>query len=173
MSTSAVRKPATYDKILHPYLWKVLEKFDIPQHFIKTVKHLYLNASTSVLINGILSDPFTVNRGVRQGDGLSCLIFDLSIEPLAAAIRNSPITGIAVEGAPENVKCKLFADDTMVYLHETDSIDTLESHALIPWCDVSGTVFNTTKTEIIPIGTKEYRTNLIATRKLNPQALPF
>ena len=61
----------------------------------------------------------------------------------------------------------------MVYLHETDSIETLKSHALIPWCDVSGAVFNTTKTEIIPIGMKEYRTNLIATRKLNPQALPF
>ena len=169
----ALDQEKVYDKILHPYIWKVLEKFDIPKHFINTIKHLYHNAATSVLINGILSDPFTVNRGVRQGDGLSCLIFNLSIEPLAAAIRNSPLTGISVEGAPENIKCKLFADDTMVYLHETDDITTLEMHALNPWCNVSGAVFNIAKTEIIPVGTKEYRTNLIATRRLNPQATPI
>ena len=60
----ALDQEKVYDKILHPYLWKVLEKFDVPQHFIKTVKHLYQNAATSVLINGILSDPFTVDRGI-------------------------------------------------------------------------------------------------------------
>ena len=169
----ALKQEKAYDKILHPYIWKVLEKFDIPKNFISTVKHLYQDASTSILINGILSDPFTVEHGVRQGDGLSCLIFDLSIEPLAAMIRNSPITGIPIEGAPENLKCKLFADDTMVYLNETDKMETLETHALNPWCEVAGAIFNIAKTEIIPIGTKEYRTNLISTRMLNPQSAPI
>ena len=169
----ALDQEKAYDKILHPYLWEVLEKFDIPQHFIKTIKHLYKDASTSVLINGILSDPFIVNRGVRQGDGLSCLIFDIGIEPLAAAIRNSQIRGIKIENAPENIKCKLFADDTMVYLHESDDFETLENHALKPWCEVSGAVFNTAKTEIIPIGSNEYRAGLISTRKLNPESEPL
>lgn len=149
----ALDQEKAYDKILHPYLWKVLEKFNIPQHFIKTVKHLYQDAATSVLINGILSDPFTVKRGVRQGNGLSCLIFDLSIKPLAAAIRNSPILGYPIEEASKNVKCKLFADNTMVYLHKSDDLETLEAAALNPWCKVAGAVFNKAKTEIIPIGT--------------------
>lgn len=100
-------------------------------------------------------------------------MFDLSIEPLAAVIRNSPITGIPIEGTSENLKCKLFTDDTMVYLHETDELETLEQHALTPWCEVAGAVFNIAKMEIIPIGTKEYRTNLITTRKLNPQSRPI
>ena len=42
----ALDQEKAYDKILHPYLWKVLERFDIPQHFIKTVKHLYKDATT-------------------------------------------------------------------------------------------------------------------------------
>ena len=162
-----------YDRILHPYLWKVLEKFNIPQHFIKTIKNLYENASTSILIKGILSDPFLVKRGVRQGDSLSCLLFDLAIEPLAAAIRNSPIRGIHIDNAPENIKCKLFADDTMVYLDELDNIKTLEDHALNPWCEVAGATFNIAKTEIIPFGTNEYRSNLATTRKLNPNSEPI
>ena len=169
----ALDQEKSYDKILHPYLWKVLEKFDIPQHFIKTMKHLYINAPTSVLINGILSDPFVVRRGVRQGDGLSCLLFNLAIEPLAEAIRCSPITGIRVKNALENIKCKLFANDTMVYLDKSDDIKTLEEYALEPWCEVSGAAFNIAKTEIIPIGTSKYRTNLISSRRINPRCEPI
>ena len=40
-----------YDKILHPYLWKVLEKFDLPRHYIRTIQQLYRGATTSVVIN--------------------------------------------------------------------------------------------------------------------------
>ena len=43
------------------------------------------------MINGVISDPFIVARGVRQGDPMSCILFDLSIEPLAANIRVSGI----------------------------------------------------------------------------------
>jgi len=169
----ALDQEKAYDKILHPYLWKVLERFDFPQHFIKTVKHLYHDAPTSVLINGILSEPFKVDRGVRQGDGLSCLLFDLGIEPLAAAIRNSPLHGFTIRGTPTRIKCKLFADDTMVYLDERDDITTLEEQALKPWCEVSGAVFNIAKTEIIPVGTREYRLNLIETRQMNDNSDPI
>ena len=36
-----------YDKIQHDYLWATLEKFNILQIFIKTVKTLYSNTHTS------------------------------------------------------------------------------------------------------------------------------
>lgn len=78
------------DRIQHDYLWRILETFHIPAPFIKTVKALYTHAYTRVAINGILSTPFRVTRGVRQGDPLSCLLFDLAIEPLACLIRNCP-----------------------------------------------------------------------------------
>ena len=169
----ALDQEKAYDKILHLYLWKVLERFNIPQHFIKTVKFLYRNAATSIIINGMLSEPYSVARGMRQGDVLSCLLFDLGIEPLAATIRNSAIWGIPVQNATETVKCKLFADDTMVYLHESDSIELLEETAPKPWCDVSGVVFNIAKTEVILIGTQEYRKELLRTRKMNGASNPI
>ena len=83
----ALDQEKAYDKILHPYLWEVLEKLEFPGNFIQTVKNLYDNAETTVMINGELSTPFVIHRGVRQGDALSCLLFDIAIEPLAAAIR--------------------------------------------------------------------------------------
>ena len=169
----ALDQEKAYDRILHPYLWKTLEKFGLPRWFITTIQHLYQNATTRVLINGMLSDPFTVLRGVRQGDALSCLLFDLGIEPLAAAIRNSPIHGIAIENTPDRIKCKLFADDTTVYLDESDDFDTLETHALRPWCEVAGAAFNIAKTEVIPVGSREYRLQLIESRRLNPASSEF
>ncbi len=50
-------------------------------------------------MNGQCSKFFRVERGVRQGDSLSPVLFALSIEPLAEAIRkNTGIQGIEDEG---------------------------------------------------------------------------
>ncbi|EJD45526.1 hypothetical protein AURDEDRAFT_64361, partial [Auricularia subglabra TFB-10046 SS5] len=41
------------------------------------------------------------------------------------------------------------------------------------WCLASGAKFNIAKTEIVPIGSDEYRNRLVTTRKLNEAAAPF
>jgi hypothetical protein len=53
-----------YDIIKHEYLWTTMDTFGIPQPFTNTVKALYKNAQTVVMINGIKSDPYLVTRGV-------------------------------------------------------------------------------------------------------------
>jgi ribonuclease HI/exonuclease III len=162
----ALDQEKAYDKITHPYLWKILEKFAFPNETINIIKTLYKNAPTSVIINGEISSPFYVTRGVRQGDPMSCILFDLGIEPLAANIRASKIRGIDVPSLDEKVKVSLFADDTTVVLTEHDSFTEL-IEILDEWCKVSGAKFNVEKTEIIPIGTPEYRDKLVETRELN------
>ena len=82
----ALDQEKVYDKVTHPYLWEVLESFAFPVEMINTVKVLYRNAPTSVIINGMVSSPFLVTRGVRQGDLMSCMLFNLGIEPLAVNI---------------------------------------------------------------------------------------
>ena len=67
------------DKITCDYLCKTLAKYNLPANFIATVKSLYENAETKVMINGVLSSPFKVSRGVWQGDPMSCLLFDIVI----------------------------------------------------------------------------------------------
>ena len=89
----ALDQEKAYDKIAHDYMWKVLSHCDFPPHFINTVQTLYAHTETVVIINGIRSSPFKVTRGVRQGDPLSCLLFNLAIEPLAEALRKSNLQG--------------------------------------------------------------------------------
>ncbi len=53
-----------YDKIRHDYLWKVLESMNIPLSLVKTIKSLYSEAETTVILNGEMSNKFQVSRGV-------------------------------------------------------------------------------------------------------------
>ncbi|KAG2131065.1 hypothetical protein DEU56DRAFT_872232 [Suillus clintonianus] len=67
----------------------------------------------------------------------------------------------------------MFTDDTTVYLMEKDDFAALNC-TLSCWCRASGAKFNTTKTEVIPIGSREYHNKVVETRKINnsQEALP-
>lgn len=121
----ALDQEKAYDKITHNYLWKVLEKFDILNNFTNTVKALYAGAETSVMINGEISSKFQVTRGVHQGDPLSCLLFDIAIEPLAEMLRKSDLKGFKAKNMAHRIVVMMFADDMMVYLSEKDKFKTL------------------------------------------------
>ena len=169
----ALDQEKAYDKLTHKYLWKTLEAFNMPKIFTKTVKELYENAWTVVAINGEFSTPYQVKRGVRQGDPLSCFLFDIGIEPLACAIRNTQeIKGYEIPGVKEKLAINLFADDTVLYLSKEDRLDDVQK-ILDKWCTASGAKFNKEKTEIIPIGTEAHREEMIRMRKLHPEDTPI
>ena len=163
----ALDQEKAYDRINHDYLWKTLQAFNLPEPFIRTIRELYLNATTVVAINGSISKPYKIRRGIRQGDPLSCPIFDLAIEPLACMMRaDGNLKGITIPGLPNPIKANFFADDTSLYLGKEDSFNYAQE-MLQDWCIISGAKFNIEKTEIIPIGTETHRRQVVSTRKIN------
>ena len=100
----ALDQEKVYNKIDHHYLLETLKKFQLPERFIQMVHSLYKNAETVVIINGVVSAPFNVTRGVRQGDPLSCLLFNLTIEPIACLLWNSQeLQGYNIPGIAQKV----------------------------------------------------------------------
>uniref|UniRef100_A0A0W0G0A5 Reverse transcriptase domain-containing protein n=1 Tax=Moniliophthora roreri TaxID=221103 RepID=A0A0W0G0A5_MONRR len=166
----ALDQEKAYDKIEHDYLWRALGSFNISEQFILTVHTLYEDAHTCVMINGVKStSPFKVVQRVHQSDPLSCLLFDLAIEPLAEALRESTLKGFDMTslGAPQKqLICTLFADDTTVYLSADDSWEELQS-ILAEWCQISGAKFNISKTEIIPYGKPSYCNDVLINRRID------
>lgn len=79
-----------FDRLEWQYLWEVLARLGFGRGFIEMVKVLYSNPTTVVTVNNILSTPFPICRGSRQGCPLSPLLFVLSLEPLAQSIRQHP-----------------------------------------------------------------------------------
>ena len=152
----ALDQEKAYDKIDHNYMLATLRTFCVPELFVNTVATLYQHTKTRIIINRVCSDTYLVTRGVRQEDPLSCLLFNLAIKPLTACIQNAlELTGYNIPSINRTIKVNLYADDTTVYLSDTDHYQTLES-ILNSWCIASGAKFNLEKTEIIPIGTETH-----------------
>ena len=167
----ALDQEKAHDKISDDYLWLTLDKYCIPASFTNTIKSLHETAESLVIINGEKSSYFRVTGGVRQGDPLSCLLFDIAIEPLAESIRKSDLIGFKTDSLNRTI-VSLFSDDTTVYLSENDNVEDLYA-ILTKWCLPSGTKFNIEKTEVIPIGKREYRDEVVRTARTNPISATF
>jgi len=160
-----------YDRIDLTYLWKLLKVFGFPANFITKIKNLYSKASTAIRLNGFTSHLFDVRRGVRQGDPMSCLLYNLAIEPMIEFIRQSPLKGFRINDSLTRVLIKVYADDTTVFLGPEDDSADLQ-RCLDVFCKASTARFNNLKTEIIPLGSTEDRENLIQSRELNGWRIP-
>lgn len=67
----ALDQEKAYDRINHDYLFSVLRHMRFPPKFCNTIKTLNTNAETVVMVNGMLSDPYTVLRGARGSPFMS------------------------------------------------------------------------------------------------------
>ena len=103
--------------------------------------------------NGMISKPFKLERGVRQGDPLSPYLFILAVETLAIAIRQNPaIKGIAI--GKEETKLLQYADGTTAVPADAKSAKVL-FQVLDLFKNISGLKINSTKTERMWIGSSK------------------
>ena len=94
--------------------------------FIQWIRTFYSNVSSCVINNGFATNYFSVDRGVRQGDPLSPLLFTLSLEVMACSIcQNDKIQRIKIKN--EEVRLSLFADDMTCFLRNKSSYQHLSS----------------------------------------------
>ena len=110
-----------FDRVSHAYMFAVLQSFGFGPSFCRWIELLYSNISSQVLVNGFLSDAFHVTRSVRQGCGLSPLLYVLCMEPFAIRVRSdSHIQGLKIS----DVECRIsqYADDSTIIACSPQSI---------------------------------------------------
>ncbi len=140
-----------FDSIEWNFMYKILEKFNFGNNFIKWVKILYNQPIISIKNNGWLSGDIPLSRGVRQGCPLSALLFVLSVEVMATSIRKNPnITGFQCNDT--EIKQSLYADDTTLLLNDFESLDEA-INTVNKFSEVAGPILNKEKTEGILLGT--------------------
>jgi hypothetical protein len=74
-----------FDSVSHDYIRETLRADGIGDKFIQYFNTLYNGLSVKVLVNGFFSEKINIERGVNQGDALSCSLFILCMDPL---VRN-------------------------------------------------------------------------------------
>ena len=98
-----------FDSIEWDFLYKSLEDFNFGPTLIRLIKTFYNNVLSCVM-NGLFSEPFKLERGVRQGDPLSPYLFVVAIEILATSLgSNEHIEGIKIDN--DEIKTLLYAND--------------------------------------------------------------
>ena len=146
-----------FDSLEWNFLFSCLEAFGFGPEFIWWVRTLYHNIESCVINNGLATDFFSLERGVRQGDPLSPYLFVVAVETLALSIRQNPeLIGIKIGG--EETKLLQYADDTTAVLSDIDSAQA-PFNLLEVFKNLSGLVIKSSKTEGMWIGSPRDKTS--------------
>ena len=83
--------------------------------YLNIIKASYDKPTANILLNGEKLKEFLLRSGRRQGYLLSPLLFNIVLEVLAKAIRQTKeIKGIQI--GREDIKLSLYADDMILYI---------------------------------------------------------
>jgi hypothetical protein len=98
---------AAYDSINRKMLYSAMEEFGIPLKLIRLVKQTMARVQCLIRVQSYLSNPLEAKNGLRQGDALACLLFNIVLEKL---VRDS---GIQTRGTIfyKTVQMLAYADD--------------------------------------------------------------
>lgn len=104
-----------YDRVHPKYLASTLKHFGFPDQFIRCISKLFFHTKTRIAINGYLTRPIKQQRGLRQGDALSPLLYNLMLEPLLRSFQQQ-LTGYKLNNTL-SLKCMAYADDTILFIN--------------------------------------------------------
>ena len=150
-----------FDVLDTKFLGFCLEKFNFGSSFRSWVSVLYNDITSCALVNGWISEPFHIKRGVRQGCPLSALLFVLAVEFMASRIRsNNCIKPFVIPKNSTNLKLVQYADDTLFVVRNESSLKEI-IHELNIFGKVAGPKLNKNKTVTIWIGDFRKRWNLL------------
>ena len=135
-----------FDHIEWQFMLSTLNRFGFGSSFINWITIIYCQPQASIINNGEISQPFNLQRGVRQGCSCSPHLFNLCIEVLACLIRANPnYKPIQLNGKDHHLS--LFADDITLYIsHPRTMLPTL-LHIIKEFGSLSGYTVNWEKSD--------------------------
>lgn len=104
-----------FDTVNRQLLWKTLEKLNVPEYLLVTLRNMYRDVHYKVG-----EDKFQSHVGLKQGCPLSPLLFTLFINGLDAALKSNQLGGVVL--GRKKVHCLAFADDLVVLATEANDL---------------------------------------------------
>ena len=132
-----------YDLVQPAALWHALRSMGLPEKLVSFLSTWSDQRRTTLTINGVQSEPWTMRMGVAQGDPLSPLLFNLYMESLIRHVKASPLfSGATVEHHTDdnkkiNIKLLVYADDIVLVCESAEQASV--GVALVKeWADAWG-----------------------------------
>lgn len=134
-----------FDTVSHEAILGRLNEIGCPRDFVSYVGQVYNNNYT-VLQAGETEISSKVSRGVRQGDPLSPILFNIVLEKVLASLNNS--IGFACLGGL--VRCLAYADDVILVASTRQGLQMLISH-FVDGIETFGLKLNTRKSGVLSL----------------------
>ena len=117
-----------FDKIDRTFLFKTTQKLGISPLYINFIKTLYTNNKSTIINNGFLSSPISLQRGLRQGCPLSLPMYIIQVEVTTKSSNNDDlIIGIKIPNYQNQIKISQYADDSNFSLKKQESVTNVFS----------------------------------------------
>ena len=113
---------------------------------LRSLKSLYENVKCTVRVNGVHSEWFDVNTGLKQGCVLSPLFFNAFVNDLTLGIK-SLNCGIPVS-LESSISILLYADDIVLLLESEANMQIMLDY-LGNWCETWGLTINFNKSKVM------------------------
>ena len=98
-----------------------------PNYLLNTIKCIYRNTKISIKFNDGISEPIHINKGVRQGCGLSPVLFNIYINEIIQEFKRVIKKGIQLNNR-KLVNTILYADDQVLMATSEDDLQTMAHH---------------------------------------------
>jgi hypothetical protein len=145
-----------YDKVCWDFLLRCLQVRVFNETWCNWIKSVLLNGTVAVKMNGKVGQYFQSCKGVRQGDPLSPLLFNIVADCLTRMIlkaqNNNMLTGLVKYLIPKGVAVLQYADDTILCLEHNLTYTRHVRLLLYVFEQLSGLKINFDKSEVLMIG---------------------
>ena len=135
-----------FDFVVRDILWFKLIRLGVRGKMLYIIKSIYSRVKSRVKHNNSLSEPFTCDIGVRQGECLSPFLFAMYVNDLEAEIVTQGISGINI--GTINIYMLLYADHIILFGNSPEDLQKSLT-ILDEYCSKWKLTLNTNKTKIM------------------------
>jgi hypothetical protein len=148
-----------YDRVNLDFLLEILRARGFGERMIGSIKNLVFGGSVNVLANGEESATFKAGKGIRQGDPLSPLLFNLVVDALTKMLSKAAgkglVKGLLEQFRPGGILDLQYADDTLLFSSCDPKYLRNLKCVLMLFERVSGMKINFHKSELISMNFEE------------------
>ena len=136
----------TFDFVVRDILWFKLIRLGVRGRMLNIIKSIYSCVKSRVKHDNTLSELFTCNIGVRQGECLSPFLFAMYVNDLEAELAIKRVVGIDI--GIININILLYADDIILFSKNPEDLQNA-LNVLEEYCQRWKLTVNKSKTKIM------------------------